>query len=73
MSDLTEKLRYIPSDDYDTWLTVGMALKHEGYGWEVWRGSGAASTSATLVSQRRAAPSTISHVSTGGRTITARN
>lgn len=36
MSDLTEKLRYIPSDDYDTWLTVGMALKHEGYGWEVW-------------------------------------
>jgi RecA-family ATPase len=36
MSDLTEKLNYIPADDYDTWLTVGMALKHEGYGWEVW-------------------------------------
>lgn len=33
---LLEKLSYIPSDDYDTWLTVGMALKHEGFGWEVW-------------------------------------
>lgn len=36
MDALTEKLDYIPSDDYDQWLTVGMALKHEGYGWEVW-------------------------------------
>lgn len=33
---MLEQLRYIPSDDYDTWLTVGMALKHEGFGWEVW-------------------------------------
>lgn len=36
MSDLTEKLRYIPADSYDDWVTVGMALKHEGYGWETW-------------------------------------
>lgn len=36
MNDLTEKLSYISPDSYDTWLTVGMALKHEGYGWEVW-------------------------------------
>lgn len=36
MDALTDKLSYIPSDDYDTWLTVGMALKHEGYGWETW-------------------------------------
>lgn len=36
MNDLTEKLNYISADDYDQWLTVGMALKHEGYGWEVW-------------------------------------
>jgi RecA-family ATPase len=33
---LIEKLQYIPADDYDQWLTIGMALKHEGYGWEVW-------------------------------------
>lgn len=36
MDALTEKLSYIPSDDYDVWLTVGMALKHEGCGWETW-------------------------------------
>lgn len=36
MDALTDKLACIPADDYDTWLTVGMALKHEGYGWEVW-------------------------------------
>ena len=36
MDDLTEKLDYISADDYGTWLTVGMALKHEGYGWETW-------------------------------------
>lgn len=33
---LIEKLNYISADDYDQWLLVGMALKHEGYGWEVW-------------------------------------
>lgn len=36
MDALIDKLSYIPSDDYDQWLTVGMALKHEGYGWETW-------------------------------------
>ena len=36
MDALIDKLAYIPSDDYDTWLMVGMALKHEGYSWEVW-------------------------------------
>jgi len=36
MDALTDKLSYIPADDYDTWLTVGMALKHEGFGWETW-------------------------------------
>lgn len=36
MDALIEKLDYISADDYDQWLTVGMALKHEGYGWEVW-------------------------------------
>ena len=36
MDALMDKLAYIASDDYDTWLTVGMALKHEGYGWETW-------------------------------------
>ena len=36
MDALIDKLSYIPSDDYDQWLLVGMSLKHEGYGWEVW-------------------------------------
>jgi len=36
MDALIDKLSYISSDDYNTWLAVGMALKHEGYGWEVW-------------------------------------
>ena len=31
-----DKLDFISPDDYDTWLTVGMALKHEGFTWEVW-------------------------------------
>jgi RecA-family ATPase len=37
MSDkILEQLAYIDSDSYDQWMLVGMALKHEGYGWEVW-------------------------------------
>lgn len=36
MDALLEKLSCIPSDDYDTWVRMGMALKHEGYGWEDW-------------------------------------
>lgn len=36
MDALTGKLAFIPADDYATWVTVGMALKHEGYGCEVW-------------------------------------
>ena len=36
MDRLLDQLSYIPADDYDTWVTVGMALRHEGYGWEVW-------------------------------------
>ena len=36
MDALIEKLRYISADDYDQWLTVGMALKHEGYDWQTW-------------------------------------
>ena len=36
MDALIEKLQYIPADDYQVWTTVGMALRHEGYGWEVW-------------------------------------
>ena len=36
MTDLEEKLAYIDPEDYDIWLTVGMALKHEGYGCDVW-------------------------------------
>jgi RecA-family ATPase len=36
--DLTEALQYIPpsSLDYQTWVNVGMALKHEGYTCDVW-------------------------------------
>lgn len=36
MDQLLDKLQYIPADSYDQWLLVGMALRHEGYGWEVW-------------------------------------
>lgn len=37
-----EALRYIDPDDYDDWLKVGMALKHEGCSlqdWEEWSSS----------------------------------
>lgn len=33
---IADQLRYIDPDDYDTWLQVGMALKHEGYPCSVW-------------------------------------
>ena len=39
MENLLTYLPYIPADDYDTWLKVGMALKHEGFSltdWESW-------------------------------------
>ena len=39
IDDLEAKLDCIPADDYDTWLTVGMALKHEGHDcatWDMW-------------------------------------
>ena len=38
MTDLLELLKYIPpaSLDYQEWVNVGMALKHEGYSVEVW-------------------------------------
>lgn len=36
MDALIEKLDYISPDPYDQWLLVGMALRHEGYGCEVW-------------------------------------
>jgi RecA-family ATPase len=39
IDDIESKLDFIPADDYDTWLTVGMALKHEGYDchtWDMW-------------------------------------
>ena len=36
MENIIEALDYIPSDDYETWVKVGMALKQEGYGVEVW-------------------------------------
>jgi len=36
MDALIDKLSYISADPYDQWLLVGMALRHEGYGWEVW-------------------------------------
>ena len=36
MDALIEKLDYISPDPYDQWLLVGMALRHEGYGWETW-------------------------------------
>ena len=43
MESLLNCLSYIDPDDYDTWVIVGMALKHEGYkcsDWDSWsRGS----------------------------------
>lgn len=41
-SNVYEALRYIDPDDYDDWLKVGMALKHEGCSlrdWEEWSSS----------------------------------
>ena len=39
MENLINCLNYIDPDDYETWITVGMALKHEGYNcsdWDTW-------------------------------------
>lgn len=38
MSDLIELLKYIPpsSLEYQEWVNIGMALKHEGYSVDVW-------------------------------------
>lgn len=36
MTNTTELLSYIPPDDYDEWLKVGMALKQEGEPVEIW-------------------------------------
>ena len=39
MERLTDLIKYIDPDDYDTWTKVGMALKHEGYtlsDWDLW-------------------------------------
>ena len=39
MERLTDLLSYIDPDPYETWVTVGMALKHEGYAvsdWDAW-------------------------------------
>ena len=38
MSDIIDLLDHIPvsSLDYTEWITVGMALKHEGYSVDVW-------------------------------------
>lgn len=38
MSDLLELIKYIPPSDleYQEWINVGMALKHEGYSVAVW-------------------------------------
>ena len=33
---IIEQLRYISPESYDTWVTVGMALKHEGMPCSVW-------------------------------------
>lgn len=35
---LIDALEYINPDDYDTWLKVGMALKHEGLPLAIWEG-----------------------------------
>ena len=42
MDGLIELIKYIDPDDYDDWLKVGMALKHEGYtvsDWDQWSSS----------------------------------
>lgn len=44
MTNTQELLRYIPPDDYDTWLKVGAALKHEGESLETYRQWSAQST-----------------------------
>lgn len=38
MADLQELLKYIPPSDldYQEWVNVGMALKHEGYPCDIW-------------------------------------
>ena len=36
MESIIEALDYISPDDYETWFKVGMALKQEGFGVEVW-------------------------------------
>lgn len=39
MESLLNCLSYIDPDDYDTWVKVGMGLKHEGYScsdWDMW-------------------------------------
>lgn len=36
MNNVTELLNYIPPEDYDSWIKVGMALKQEGYSCELW-------------------------------------
>lgn len=39
MESLLNCLPYIDPDDYETWIAVGMALKHEGYScsnWDAW-------------------------------------
>ena len=37
MTNVTELLKYINPDDYDNWVTVGMALKHEGHSVDLYR------------------------------------
>lgn len=46
LADLTELLQYIPADDRDTWLQVGMGIKAEfasaGFdAWDTWSATGA--------------------------------
>lgn len=36
VDDIGGVLNYIPCDDYNTWVKVGMALKHEGYPCSLW-------------------------------------
>lgn len=38
MSDIADALRFIPADDRDTWVRMGMAIKSElgNAGWDVW-------------------------------------
>ena len=37
MTNVTELLKYINPDDYDTWMKVGAALKHEGHSVDLYR------------------------------------